>query len=50
MIRRLLEAWNDLETQDAAVPVGRLLPVWHEQLDVIDLKYPEGVHSGFLST
>ena len=34
----MLEPGNDLETQDATVPVGGLVPVGHEQLDVIDLK------------
>jgi len=33
----MLVLWNDLQTQNLSIPLGRLMPVGHEQFDVIDL-------------
>src|SRR6185436_10941653 len=35
---------NDLQTQDALVPISRLVPVRHKQLNVIDLEDAEASH------
>src|SRR5687768_16497736 len=35
---------NDFQTQYTLIPISRLVPVRHEQLDLIDLQYAKGGH------
>lgn len=39
----MLVLWNDLQAQDPSIPLGRLMPVGHEQFDVIDLVDSESI-------
>jgi hypothetical protein len=36
--------WHDLQSKDALVPDCCFVPVWHEQLDMIDLPHSNGAH------
>jgi len=56
VVRPVLVAGQDFEAQDVLVPRGRLMPIRNEELDVVDLVYPERaagrlvIHSPPLST